>query len=307
MRFHEPTKPARKGFTLIELLVVIAIIAVLIALLLPAVQQARAAARRAQCQNNLKQLGLALHNYHGTFGLFPYGYFDEGNYHRRDTWMQQVLPFVEQGNMYDQYQAFTGAWVMDTPPVIKDAVLSAFVCPSDAEGGGFGGGGGARSGGEGFQGNYITCSGSTLMTRNMRNLNGMFYNESNTDFADVIDGTSNTLMVGESIVRPGTGGWGGAGGYWGGAPHGAYGFTTLQPPNSTVADQVYACKSTTYPFAPCVSIGNGDDIRNFARSFHSGGAQFARGDGSVTFISENINLAVYRGMGTTKGGEVTTQ
>ena len=85
-----------RGFTLIELLVVIAIIAILIALLLPAVQQAREAARRTQCQNNMKQLGIALHNYHDTIGVFPFG-FDE----RETLWSAMILPQIEQANLYN--------------------------------------------------------------------------------------------------------------------------------------------------------------------------------------------------------------
>src|SRR5690606_35812635 len=97
-----------RGFTLIELLVVIAIIAVLIALLLPAVQQAREAARRSQCRNNLKQLGIAMHNYHDVHRTFPYGFREIGGtgaaeITRRDTWFQAILPFIDQANLYTAY------------------------------------------------------------------------------------------------------------------------------------------------------------------------------------------------------------
>jgi len=90
---HLPRR--QRGFTLIELLVVIAIIAVLVALLLPAVQQAREAARRSSCKNNLKQLGLAMHNYHDVFTIFPYGHQTEGVTHRRDNWFQRILPYID--------------------------------------------------------------------------------------------------------------------------------------------------------------------------------------------------------------------
>ncbi|QDS93514.1 hypothetical protein FF011L_22840 [Roseimaritima multifibrata] len=295
---------SRVGFTLVELLVVIAIIGVLVGLLLPAVQAAREAARRMSCSNNMKQLGLALHNYHDTHRVFPYGYFDAGTFHRRDCWMQQILPFIEGGNFADQYQSWDGAYVMDTPVELKDAPMPAFMCPSDPGAGGFGGGGGLRSGGEGFQGNYVVAASSVDMTRPMTNLNGMFYNESKTKFRDLVDGTSNTLMVGESVVRSGLGGWGGAGGYWGGGPHGAFGFTTWQGPNTSVADQVYSCKTETDPKAPCLSIGTAAEIRNFARSYHPSGAQFTLGDASTRFLSDTIDLVIYRGLGTRNGGEV---
>ncbi|MFG0261189.1 MAG: DUF1559 domain-containing protein [Novipirellula sp. JB048] len=299
------TKPKhRSGFTLVELLVVIAIIGVLVGLLLPAVQSAREAARRMSCSNNMKQLGLAMHNYHDTFRKFPYGYMESGNYHKRDTWMQQLLPFIEASAMYDQYQAWEGDWVMDTPPELKDALIPAFMCPSDPGAGGFGGGGGERAGGYGFQGNYVAATGSTEMTRSMTNLNGLFFKDSKMQMRDVIDGTSNTVMFGEVIVRPGTGGWGDAGGYWGGAPHGAFGFTTWQSPNTTVPDQVYSCKDENYHLAPCTSIGTAPEIRNFARSVHPGGAQFTLADGSVRFLTESIDLVTYRAIGTRSGGEV---
>src|SRR5262245_60347417 len=96
----------RRGFTLIELLVVIAIIAVLIALLLPAVQQAREAARRTQCRNNLKQIGLALHNYHDVFSIFPPGNLQIGECCNADneiTWAISILPYIEQTNLQNQY------------------------------------------------------------------------------------------------------------------------------------------------------------------------------------------------------------
>lgn len=302
MRFKP--RGRRPAFTLIELLVVIAIIAILIALLLPAVQQAREAARRSSCKNNLKQLGLAMHNYHDTFGLFPYGYYDSNTYHGRDCWMQQILPNIDQAPAYEKYKVDGAKWVMDTPPAIKDMKVPVLMCPSDPSSGGYGGGGGARAGGNGFQGNYVVCAGNTLMTRSSTTLNGMFHRISSTRFRDVTDGTSNTLLFSESIIRgKNTGGWGGAGGYWGGANHGAYGFTTLESPNTTIADQVYSCKSTTWPKAPCTAIGGGSALRNFARSMHVGGVQVCLGDGSGRFISENISLTIWRGLGSRNGNE----
>ena len=121
-------KRLKRGFTLIELLVVIAIIAILIALLLPAVQQAREAARRTQCKNNLKQLGIALHNYHDTFGVFPYG-FDA----REALWTVMILPQIEQGNLYATIiwqEGGAGNWDADGSPneIACGTVLEAFRC-----------------------------------------------------------------------------------------------------------------------------------------------------------------------------------
>lgn len=289
----------RLGFTLVELLVVIAIIGILIALLLPAVQAAREAARRSQCTNNIKQLGLAMHNYHDTFKIFPYGYVDNAAMlsRKRDCWMQRILPFVEQTALNDQYMAFMGAWIMDTPVEIKDAVITAFVCPSDASQPAFGGGGGLRSGGYGFQGNYAVCVGDLAMRTDQTTSStwnrGLFWHNSNTKMASIVDGTSNTLMYSEGVCRGSgkttPGGWGDLGGYWGGAPHGSYGFTTLYGPNTTVPDRIYECKSITWPQAPCTSV-TGDALKyNFARSYHPGGVIVGLADGSTRFISETID------------------
>jgi len=294
----------QRGFTLIELLVVIAIIAILIALLLPAVQQARAAARRSQCKNNLKQIGLAMHNYHDTHGVLPYGTLNTGTYHRRDTWMQQLLPFIDQGPMYEQYSAWNGTWVMDTPPEIKDNIIPLLMCPSDPAGPAFGGGGGLRSGGRGFQGNYVMCTGKQEMNPN-GDLGGMYYQYSSTQMRDMVDGSSNTIMGSEVIIRGTTGSsWGAGGGYWGGGAGGGYGFTTLEPPNTTLPDQIYSCKSTTFPRSPCTELTTYARTHIYARSYHQGGVHALLGDGSIQFISENINRATYQDLGTRAGGEV---
>jgi prepilin-type N-terminal cleavage/methylation domain-containing protein len=296
----------RLGFTLVELLVVIAIIGVLVALLLPAVQAAREAARRSSCSNNLKQLGIALHNYHDTHLKFPYGYMESGGFHLRDSWAQNLLPFMEQQPLYDQYMATNVQWIMDVPGTIKDIQIKTFDCPSDgASSSALGNNGGLRANGYGMQGSYVGCTGDTLMLGTTR-LRGLFYRDSANNFATMTDGSSNTLAFSETIIRGPTssGGWGDAGSYWGGARWGGYGFTTLEAPNTTLADQVYACKSTTFNRAPCVSISSSDTARNFARSYHPGGVQAALGDGSVRFIPQTIDILTWRALGTTGLGEV---
>jgi prepilin-type N-terminal cleavage/methylation domain-containing protein len=298
---------ARVGFTLVELLVVIAIIGILIALLLPAVQAAREAARRAQCTNNLKQLSLGMHNYHDVHRVFPYGYMESGGFHLRETWMQPMLPFIEQAPLYAQYQAAKVQWIMDVPVEIKDAILPAFECPSDPSNPAYGGGGGLRSGGKGFQGNYVACTGDRQMVVGAK-LRGLFYYNSKTGIRDVLDGTSNTLLFSEVIIRgneSSIGGWGDGGGYWGGAPHGSFGFTTLEGPNTPVADVIYQCKSSTpWPNAPCTSDpSNSSNRQNFARSLHPGGVNASLADGSTRFISSTINLTTYRALGTIQEGE----
>ena len=297
---------------MVELLVVIAIIGILIALLLPAVQAAREAARRSQCTNNLKQIGLAMHNYHDRSDVFPFGYIEyagpphENFLHRRTCWFQEVWPFIEQDALYDKYMQDTQTWVMDVDPEVRDASLDAFQCPSDPSQPAKGASGGRRSGADGFQGSYVVCTGSGIMHYGTRDLGGMFYRRSETDFAALIDGSSSTLMASEGIARGSqnvNAGWGGAGGYWGGAPHGGYGFTCLEPPNSPLPDRVYTCKVTDWLNAPCLSTTGTDDHRNFARSFHPGGAVFTLADGSVRFISETIDLTIYSALGTRQGSE----
>jgi prepilin-type processing-associated H-X9-DG protein len=192
---------------------------------------------------------------------------------------------------------------MDLPGALKDTKIKVLMCPSDGSSGSTGASGGVRSGGAGFQGNYAGCTGDGIMLLSGQ-LRGIFYRESKTSFATLVDGSSNTLAYGEGIVRgASTGGWGEIGGYWGGARWGGYGFTTLEGPNSPVADQVYTCKSKTWPKAPCTSITGADTTRNFARSYHPGGAMFGLADGSVKFLSNTINLTTYRALGTAGVGE----
>lgn len=298
-------RKSNRGFTLIELLVVIAIIAVLIALLLPAVQQAREAARRTQCKNNMKQLGLAMHNYHDRCNVFPYGEMNACCFHQRDTWMQQILPTIDQANLYTAYQADTSAWVMDVTPTVRDRSVSAFQCPSDPSSPAKGASGGNRSGGDGFQGNYVMCIGKT-QTYQADN-GGLFYWQSKNGMNSVTDGTSNTIMGSEVMIRGASNtnsGWGEGGGYWGGGEGGGFGFTTQYPPNSTVTDQVYQCKSNNWPNAPCQNMGVYTTQRILARSYHVGGVHALMADGAVRFISNNIDTTVFQNLGTRNGGEV---
>ncbi|MES2794224.1 MAG: DUF1559 domain-containing protein [Planctomycetota bacterium] len=315
------SSPSR-GFTLIELLVVIAIIAVLIALLLPAVQQAREAARRTQCKNQLKQLGLAMHNYHDTFLVLPPGVF-MGPGHvfggptglRCSGWFQQIMPYIDQAPFYNTVLApyyQTGGQNESYRVARRGQVFTMFMCPSDPSGPSF-------SNDTGFCGNYVACAGSgsavtaakdfgtydaaTIATHAV-NMNGMFYFISNTRISSVVDGTSNTILMGEVKQRGSAAAQWDVGNYWNGAWAGPL-FLTSATPNTSVTDRVYGCKSTVWPNAPCTSIGaTGANARIFARSYHDGGAQFTMADGAVRFISNNINLATYEALGTRGLGEV---
>ncbi len=316
MRKHRHRSYA--GFTLVELLVVIAIIGVLIALLLPAVQQAREAARRMQCANNQKQLGIAMHNYHDTFGNFPPGVVGRVNYDATDpnnfentppTWMQMLLPFIEQGNLYDQMKPHFDQGLRAATAPGRFTIIEGLMCPSDAN---------APkitniepstwSGNFGFAGNYVACSGSDYFTPSsdphMQNNNGMFFARSKTDFADVVDGTTNTFMMGEILVVPDVAPRNSTnqdlrGSYYFGR-RAAGCFSTREPPNSLVGDRLSSCRNL--PRTPCNGQGT-DNMIILARSLHPGGANMTLGDGSVRFVAETINRSVFQGFGTRAGSE----
>lgn len=305
----------RAAFTLVELLVVIAIIGILIALLLPAVQAAREAARRSQCSNNLKQLGLAMHNYHDSQKVFPYNYRGEGeswSNHRRDCWFHRILPYIEQQPLYNQYEADQAQYAWWVAESIRTAKVPALCCPSDPDSPGLGGAGGSLA----FQGNLLVCvgdntntAGASSATDTSTTYTGVIYGYSKTRFASITDGTSNTLLASEGIARRQEGStlnsWGDAGGYWGSGPHGGTAFTTYQPPNTSVPDFIHTCKSVNMPRSPCTSGAATTAVRVvYARSYHPGGVNVAMADASVRFISETINVTTFRGLGTRSGGEV---
>ena len=200
--------PSRRGFTLIELLVVIAIIAVLIALLLPAVQAAREAARRSQCVNNLKQLGLGLHNYHQAVGSFPMG-VSKNQLNTDQAWghwsaQALLLPYMEQQPLYNAANfnfrvdgGVPNGYTFNA--TVTQTLISTFLCPSDSEAG-------RRSGNIN---NYLLSCGTTSIRGQITNgqyvptrTSGMFGWQFTYDIAAIVDGTSNTIAASEGIVGP---------------------------------------------------------------------------------------------------------
>ena len=312
---------SRRGFTLIELLVVIAIIAVLIALLLPAVQQAREAARRTQCKNNLKQLGLALHNYHDTFLVFPPGQFQplaqdhgstttfmvltsgSGASTNRSSWMQRILPYVDQAPLFNKFAAnMSGAPGFAANWPGADTILPAFMCPTDPSNPKNATANGLAN--QGFSGNYSVCAASTTYGTDGggQKLNGMFFCYSRTSIRDATDGTSNTLMAGEILLQKDIdpSGHDLRGRYYN-EYAGSTLFSSNLPPNTTIGDKVYGNYCNPGPKRPCSTTG---DYVHYSRSEHTGGSQVVLVDGSVRFCSENIDLTTFRALGSRAGGEV---
>jgi prepilin-type N-terminal cleavage/methylation domain-containing protein/prepilin-type processing-associated H-X9-DG protein len=316
MRVLQPGRP-RAGFTLIELLVVIAIIGVLIALLLPAVQQAREAARRIQCTNNLKQLGIALHTYLDSNGQFPLGavgrVVSSGDYPSnsyRQPFVVALLPYYEQLALYNSYN-FDLNFNHIANTTTRVTWINVYQCPSDTR--------------QMFQ----QASGSTFVNFDAKGNYGLnwgantfwnqgagngvrlapFYIGYGARMADITDGTSGTLAMMEMRQAP--------------SPNGTppdidrrarlwnddtacYQISTRMPPNSRLPDYS-RCVNDPARALPCINNNNATAARDFylgARSRHPGGVNGLLCDGSVRFFKDSIALPVWQGLSTSSGGEV---
>ncbi len=301
----------RRGFTLIELLVVIAIIAVLIALLLPAVQQARESARRSSCKNNLKQLGLALHNYHDTMKMFPLGTLTNTGlrYGGNPEWpylLHYIYPQIDQANAYNLLNfSKTAPWISATGwnAGMNDQALTVLQCPSDGQGGAIK----PIVGSVKFTtSNYLGLfSGLNDLEseRPPQTTKAIFLINKGTFISDIVDGTSNTMIMSEYL----TGILGDTrGGFWTNRA-GAQFLQVTNTPNSSTPDNILDnpgfCPSGNANGAnnptnnmPCTP---GPNDSNFAspRSRHTGGVHSLMADGSVRFFSNNINLNTWRWLG----------
>ncbi|TWT63028.1 DUF1559 domain-containing protein [Rubinisphaera italica] len=303
----------RHGFTLIELLVVIAIIAILVALLLPAVQQAREAARRSSCKNNLKQLALAMHNYHDVVTKLPPGAFRTPQVNYPLGWVPRLLPYIEQGARNDAMEAIQKDYTTLRSPYrshdqqnqVFTTPITVLTCPSSALG--------DTASDHTTSGNfpYADQQGALHYRANAGSIDvdfvagvtsardharsGIMFPESKIRLNDIKDGTTNTIMFGETSKSAGwsssmiTG--------FGGIKPWTWGFYDYSDGDFLLIDH----KVVQYPINY-----HGTFLTNMTpfTSYHQGGAQFAMCDGSVTFLSNNMSLDILKALATRNAGEV---
>jgi len=306
------------GFTLVELLVVVAIIGILVALMLPAVQAAREAARKASCKNNLKQVGLAVHHYHLCLGSFPPGYVYKPHPRGNQAgfgWAALVLPYLEQEAVYRQFD-FRVPIFHPINRVPRERHLAVYLCPTDPITERQFVKMGASSPERYAMASYVGNFGSPDLDLTPDCSDGVFSRNSATRMADVTDGLSNTLFVGERVngVRL-RGSRGiqdpGASAGWSPVPfHGDHGLhmhyeTTWAGAVRDLNDPADDHGHMVLFHAAHTPNSLQTDDRDITAP-HSGVAQFLLGDGSVHAISETIDAAVYAALATRCGGEAVT-
>ena len=295
----------RRGFTLIELLVVIAIIGVLVALLLPAVQQAREAARRLQCRNILKQWGLAMHNYHATTNCLPFAATSAP----RHTFVPPLWPYLDQANLYNKYDFSQGFeappnCIVNTMNGIVAVRVPVYYCPSSRDG--------MWTGDQYWRsrGAYVVNWGNVTLPQTP----GPPYDFSapfgyildnptmprSSRISNFTDGTSNTLLMSEVVMSSSDSASDVRGDFLNDdAQFVGFQFMTVNGPNSRNPDVNNACVTSSRN--PCIG---GTFQQASARSQHTGGVHGLMADGSVRFFSDNIDVGTWRALGTMMGGEI---
>jgi prepilin-type N-terminal cleavage/methylation domain-containing protein len=292
--------PRRKAFTLVELLVVIAIIGILVALLLPAIQAAREAARRTECNNKLKQLGLALHNYHDTYKLLPPGGMSGGN---RLGWQVLILPFLEMQALHSQinFEAYTGnGYDTAVSGSLQTEPVPPYICPSAVRAKWFENGSNTiytthYYGIMGPKGTNVATGGTyrwdntSAAGHGGHALQGAMLRRDSVGLNEVLDGTSNTFLVGEM----------------------SWSRTKDNLDNTSFRKWYRGCDgsaaASTKNILDGINITRYNGSNNFNDvsfgSEHPGGCQFARCDASVKFVSDNIDIGVYKATASKDGGE----
>jgi len=283
------SRPTASAFTLVELLVVIAIIGVLVGLLLPAVQAAREAARRSSCQNNSMQIGLAMHSHEFTYERLPMGVINSNGPIRNEpigqhvSWMVQILPFIEQVNAFEHFDQEAGAYAPENAPV-RTLSIGTFRCPScpiassdvtvsfeDQ----------LRSVG---LSDYAGCHHASEAPIAEDN-NGVLFLNSRIRYSDILDGSSQTILIGEAIPDAGSLGW-------------------TSGTRSTLRNTGSGINSDRPMNAMTASVDRGSMTVGGFSSFHSGGANFVFADGSIHFLSNSIDEELYVQLGNRADGEL---
>jgi prepilin-type N-terminal cleavage/methylation domain-containing protein/prepilin-type processing-associated H-X9-DG protein len=288
---------SRRGFTLIELLVVIAIMSLLMAMLLPAIQKVREAANLMSCKSNLRQIGIAMHHYHNDYNRFPVGYYDPTIWPQLDNgpgwgWGAFLLPYVEADNEYKQINFNLDVGHPANASVCR-TFLKVYYCPSDENIGTFTITDGGSNSWTLAQCNYVACNGNDGVDdfTTPPHTGAFVRGTKGYRFADIKDGVSNTFFVGDRTMRLSYA-------TWAGGPTGGLNPFLLDPGNFGAEVTLLMCHAgDTGPNSPGVFDADS------TLSPHGRGVPFLFGDGSVHFITNDIDVAIWKALATRNGGE----